>query len=74
MGFGISLLLATAGAILAFAVNATVSGVNIHTVGWILLVAGAIGLVITMFLWDGTNRSGRSTTYVRRDDDLPPPV
>ena len=35
MGLGVSILLIAAGAILAFAVNTTVSGVDIHTIGWI---------------------------------------
>ena len=40
MGLGVGFLLAAVGAVLAFAVNATVSGVNIHAVGWILLIVG----------------------------------
>ena len=40
MGLGVGLFLAAVGAVLAFAVNTTVSGVNIHTVGWILLIVG----------------------------------
>ena len=34
MGLGVGLILAAVGAVLAFAVDTTVSGVNIHTVGW----------------------------------------
>ena len=40
MGLGVGLILAAVGAVLAFAVNATVSGVDIHTIGWILLDRG----------------------------------
>src|SRR5436190_9366081 len=40
MGLGVSILLIAAGAILAFAVNTTVTGVDINTIGWILLIAG----------------------------------
>ena len=50
MGIGLSVLLLAAGAILAFAVNATVSGIDIHVVGWILMAAGAIGLIWSLVL------------------------
>jgi hypothetical protein len=52
MGIPVSILLITAGAILAFAVDATTSGVNIHAVGWILMAAGLVGLVLSLILWD----------------------
>ena len=42
MGLGVGLILAAAGAVLAFAVDTEVSGVNIHTIGWILLIAGSL--------------------------------
>lgn len=47
MGIGFSILLLAVGAILAFAVHATVAGVDIHVVGWILMAAGALGLIFT---------------------------
>ncbi len=45
MGIGISILLLAIGALLTFAVTAQVSGVDLNTVGWVLMVVGAIGLV-----------------------------
>ena len=51
MGLGVSLLLIAAGAILAFAVNTTVSGVDVQTVGWILLIVGVVGAVLSMIFW-----------------------
>ena len=48
MGIGFSIFLLALGAILAFAVNATVAGLDISIVGWILMGAGVIGLVLTM--------------------------
>ncbi len=45
MGIGASIFLIALGAILAFAVNADVSGVSISTIGVILLVVGAVGLL-----------------------------
>jgi hypothetical protein len=48
MGIGTSIFLIAVGAILRYAINVTVQGVEIDTVGLILIVAGAIGLVISL--------------------------
>jgi Domain of unknown function (DUF6458) len=64
MGIGTSLLLIAIGAILRFAVHASVSGVSLHTVGLILIVVGVIGLVLSL-LWLGSAR--RRGTVVERD-------
>ena len=45
MGISIGIFLLAVGAILAFAVDATLSGVDVNAVGVILMVVGAIGLV-----------------------------
>ena len=70
MGLGVSIFLAAVGAILAFAVTATVSGVDIHTVGWILLIVGIVGLVLSMIFWSSWAGPGyftsRRRTHVRR--------
>jgi hypothetical protein len=72
MGVGVSLLLIAAGAILTWAVDATVSGLNIHTVGVILLIVGIVGLVLSLIFWSswgGFGGAGRRTTVVQ---DGPP--
>jgi hypothetical protein len=48
MALGTSLMLIAVGAILAFAVDAQVSGIDINTVGAILLVVGIIGIAFSM--------------------------
>ena len=50
---GTSLFLIAVGAILYFAVNAKVSGIDISTVGVILMVIGVIGLIISLFMLRG---------------------
>ncbi len=50
MTLGFSLFLIAVGAILRFAVTATVVGIDIQTVGVILMVVGAIGFVISLVL------------------------
>ena len=48
MGIAISIILIAAGAILTYAIETTVSGVNIDAVGVILMVVGALGLVFSL--------------------------
>ncbi len=70
MGIGVGILLTAVGAVLAFAINVdtTGSGVNLHTIGLILLIVGILGILLSMFFWSswggfgGGRRSGGSTT------------
>lgn len=52
MGIGVSLILIAIGAVLTFAINATVSGIDINTVGWILMIVGAVGALISLVFLD----------------------
>ena len=51
MGISISLLLVAIGAVLTWAVTASVSGVDINAVGVILMIVGGIGLVLSTIFW-----------------------
>jgi hypothetical protein len=51
MGITTSLLLIAVGAVLIWAVDVSVSGIELITVGWILLVVGAIGAVLSLIFW-----------------------
>ena len=51
MSIGASIFLLVVGAILTFAVNVTTEGFNINTVGVILMVAGVIGLLLSLLFW-----------------------
>ncbi|WP_433792881.1 DUF6458 family protein [Actinoplanes sp. CA-252034] len=85
MGIGASIFLLALGAILAFAVEADISGLDIGVIGWILMLAGLVGLVITLSFWSTRRRTvvtraqqpvaGTGYTEVRevRRDDVPPP-
>ena len=74
MGITASLLLSAAGAILIWGVNATVSGIDIQTIGAILLVIGIIGFVLSLVFWSTWGGFGgpgpRRTTTVIRDDGV----
>lgn len=70
MGIGISVFLIAIGAILTFAVEVAVSGVDIGTVGVILMIAGAIGLLWSLLFLNG----GSGTRTVVADDIVDEPV
>ncbi len=57
MRIGASLALIAIGAILRFAVTATVSGVSVGTIGVILMIVGAVGLVITAIMLSTRRRT-----------------
>lgn len=61
MGIGISLLLAAAGAVLIWAVHLTVHGVNLMTVGWILLIVGVIGALVSLIVMGTASARGGRT-------------
>ena len=58
MGIGISLLLVAAGAVLIWAVHVTVQGVDLVTVGWVLLIVGAIGAIVALIVAGTAGRRG----------------
>ncbi len=76
MGLGVGLILAAVGAVLAFAVSADVSGVNIHAIGWILLIVGIVGVLLSLIFWSSWAGPGywtrRRTTYYDEGPTAPP--
>jgi len=66
MGLGTSIVLIAAGAILRFAVTVTSTGFNIHTIGVILMVVGAVGLVLSMIFWSSWGGVGGGGGYRRQ--------
>jgi hypothetical protein len=52
MGLGVGIFLLAIGAILTFAINvSTAGGVNIHTIGLILMAVGALGILLSLIFW-----------------------
>jgi hypothetical protein len=68
VGIGVSLILIAVGAILTWAVNTEVSGVDIQTIGVILLIVGIAGALLSLVFWSSwggpAGVSRRRTTYV----------
>ncbi|WP_332664223.1 DUF6458 family protein [Aeromicrobium sp.] len=65
MYIGGSIFLLALGGILAFAVQDSIEGVELTTVGYILMAAGALGIIVSLIINGQRNE--------RRRDDLPPP-
>jgi Domain of unknown function (DUF6458) len=66
MGIGVSIFLIAVGAILAFAVNYSVGSVDIQVVGYILMIVGIIGLIMTAFIWGPRRNAGAGTLVEER--------
>jgi hypothetical protein len=74
MGVGVSLILIAVGAVLAWAVDVSTSGFNVNTVGYILLIVGIIGLVLSLVFWSSwagpgyfTRSRGRRRRVIEED-------
>ena len=73
MGLGVGIFLTAIGAILAFAVNTSVSGIEIRTIGWILMIVGIAGIVLSMIFWSSWAGPGYWSRRRGYADDAPPP-
>jgi fluoride ion exporter CrcB/FEX len=70
MGIGLSILVGAVGAILRYAVTAPANqhGFNIHTGGIILMIAGGIGLLLSMLFWSSFSPYGRRDSSSRSEE------
>ncbi len=62
MGIGVGIFLLAVGAVLAFAVKATVAGISIVTIGVILMIVGALGILLDLVLFAPRRRSSAVVT------------
>ena len=65
MGIGVSLILIAAGAVLVWGINGDIGSVNEDAIGWILMIVGAIGLLISLFFLGSMRRGPTERTVVR---------
>ena len=70
MGITGSLVLLAIGAILAFAVEFDAEGINLNTVGVILMVVGIIGALMSLMFWSSWGGWGSRRETVVRDRDV----
>jgi hypothetical protein len=69
VGIGASVVLLVVGAIMTFALEVTTEGIDLDTVGVILMIAGGLGLVISLLFWSSVAPWGSRTdrTVVREE-------
>ncbi|MPZ25203.1 MAG: hypothetical protein GEV12_01790 [Micromonosporaceae bacterium] len=74
MGIGASIFFIAVGALLAFAVDYQLWWLDITVAGWVLMVVGVLGLLLTLLLW--SRRRGSGSVVERRDyrDGPGPPL
>ena len=70
MGIGVSIFLIAAGAILTFALEADADGVNLDTVGIILMVVGIVGLLLSMIVFGSWRDRRADRTVVREEREV----
>jgi hypothetical protein len=72
MRLGTGIVLIALGAILAFAVNVQLSGIDLRVVGWILMAVGALGVVVELAVWAPRRRRVVQTDgYGHAPDGVP---
>ncbi len=65
MGIGASIFLLAIGAILAFAVEVDpIAGIDVAVIGYILMAAGILGLILTLVIWGPRNRRAGGSAVV----------
>jgi hypothetical protein len=71
MGIGTSIVVFAIGAIMRFATTVHTTNFNIHTIGVILMIVGAVGLIVSLFFWGSWGGFGghRRRTATYRDTD-----
>ena len=75
MGVGVGIFLMVLGAILAFAVRTDVPGINVNTLGVILLLIGLVAFFYSLLFWSAVTPWGRRRVNARRRVvGLEPPV
>src|ERR687891_729547 len=67
LSLGVSIFLLVVGAVLTFAVDVSASGFSLNTVGIILMVAGALGLVLSLLFWSSFSPYRRGATVMGED-------
>jgi hypothetical protein len=71
VGIGASILLIAVGAILTFALNVSIGWLDLDVVGWIMMLAGAIGLFMTTVIWGPRRRTTVTRDHTPVVDDRP---
>lgn len=63
MGIGVSIFLMAVGAIFAFAINVSAEGIDLDTLGVILIILGLVGLLASLVWWNDWTPNRRTVAY-----------
>jgi Domain of unknown function (DUF6458) len=74
MGIGVGVFLLAIGAILAFAIEWDPAGVSVDIMGWILMAAGALAILMELLIFGPRRRTTRSPVVERRGYEDEPPA
>lgn len=74
MGIGAGILLIAVGAILTFAVQWHLAGIDLQAVGWVLMIVGVLGLVLYFVFWNRQQRPRAVAPVVERPVAAEQPV
>jgi hypothetical protein len=77
MGIGASIFLIAIGAIVAFGVNYQLSWLDLSVVGWVLMLSGITGLVLTFYFWNRRRQAAATVEerhYYNGRSTPPPPA
>ena len=69
MGIGTSIVVFAIGAIMRFATTVHTTNFNIHTIGVILMIVGAVGTVLSLVFWSSWGGFHRREVYDREEYD-----
>ena len=66
MGLSNSIVFIAVGAILAYALDLSTKGVDLHAIGVILMIVGALGALLSLAFWGSWGRFGQRDVVVKR--------
>ena len=73
MGLGLGIVLIVIGAIISFTtVDESLVNTNLDQIGWILLIAGALAIVIGLVMNAQRSNTSHRTVVEHRDTGVPP--
>jgi hypothetical protein len=70
VGIGVSVFLMAVGAVMTFALEVEAEGIDLDTVGIILMIVGALGLLLSLLFWRDAAPWSRGRTVVREEEVL----
>lgn len=70
MGIGVSIFLIAVGAILTFALETAADGINLDTVGIILMIVGVVGILLSMLVFGSWRDRTANDRVIVRDREI----